>query len=644
MSLLDYAKQAMLAGLCVMPPREDGSKAPVESWKASQIQLSTEAQLKEWYSKKKYAGIGYVTGKVSGNLEVMDFDIADYYHKYMDALENADPDLAERFMSSVESTPKGFHVYYRCSTIAKNLKLATVNGKTAIETRGEGGYIVAAPSNGKVNPAGRYELVSGGVNTIPTFTPEERSYLHQIARECFDDAPTPECIVTYIPKGKNVSQGKSLLPGDDFNARHPIEEVIQRFGWTFRRHRRDGTAEWTRPGSTSHECHATTNHNGIPFYVFSTNAAPLEAGRGYDAFAVYTYYEHGKDQWSEAASELSGKGYGEHTPAPTEAPAWLNKSKGTGIKMQKLMRMELPPMKWIVSGLLPEGCTILAGAPKIGKSWLALDMALSISTPDRKLFGEYETPHGSVLYLALEDSLRRLQDRTKKIIEGLPTYHPQAAKATDQATVVIDWPPIGKGCMEHMEQFLTDNPDTRLIIIDTLQKVRPAIKGSPNAYEVDYNVISQFQTFALRHHLAIVLITHLRKSSSITKDTDEFEQVTGSMGLSGAADATIIFKRGKASDMADLYIRGRDVEEQLIRLKQINGVWFYFGNAEDSPAHLDEIREFVSETGKQQFQPADFNKWCKANGEEVKSVRVVFKRLYESGHIRKIRDGLFALM
>jgi hypothetical protein len=185
-----------------------------------------------------------------------------------------------------------------------------------------------------------------------------------------------------------------------------------------------------------------------------------------------------------------------------------------------------------------------------------------------------------------------------------------------------------------------------MIIGDTLQRVKPvAGRGnSSNAYEIDYGIVGQFQTFALRHHLAIILITHLRKSNGVTKNSDPFEEVTGSMGISGAADATAVFKRGKNSDVAELYIRGRDVEEQCIRLKQINAVWHYMGGAEDAPAHMDEIREYIAETGNNHIQPAAFNMWYrKGEGEEIKSIRTVFKRLYEAGHLRKVKVGVYAL-
>lgn len=325
--------------------------------------------------------------------------------------------------------------------------------------------------------------------------------------------------------------------------------------------------------------------------------------------------------------------------------AILTKNKNAGIiKMSNLVTMELPPMRWLVEGLIPEGCTILAGAPKIGKSWLALDMLLTVTTPERKLFAEYPCPYGTALYLALEDSLTRLQDRTKTIIDGLLPYDTQAARATDRAHCVIDWPVIGAGCIEQIEDFISDNPDTRLIIVDTLARVRPATgKSAANAYEIDYAIVGQFQKFALKYHVAVILVTHLRKSTG--REHDPFEEVTGSMGISGAADATIVFKRGKNSDIGDFYIRGRDVEEKCLKLKNVNGVWFYLGNESDEPKYLPEIKTFVSETNKREFTPSEFNKWYYDNmNEKISGIWMVLKRLYEHGHLRKMNNGKYSII
>ena len=639
--MLDYALKCYDAGLAVLPPKEDGSKAPCEPWRQYVVNRPTQAKIRGYYLKER-TGIGFITGKTSGNLEVLDFDHADMFPEYIDTLKSYCPELAD-MLTCIESTPKGIHIYYRCEHIEGNRKLAgDEHGNVLIETRGEGGYIVAAPSCGNVNDKGIYSFLKGDHTTIPEITPEQRNELLSVA-SIFDRRELKT--IKPIPSPVLNSKNSSNRPGDAYNAKHSWHDVLVPHGWEQIGQFGD-TGLWRKPGSNSRTHHATTNHLGSDMlYIFSSAAHPFEPESTYSKFAAYTMLAHNGD-YSASASELSSLGYGEKT-VPTESAPWMQKEQPLdnkrGVNLADLMAMDLPPMRWVVEGLLPEGCTILAGAPKIGKSWLSLDMVLTISTPDRKLFGEYPCPHGSVLYLALEDSYTRLQDRARRIIEGLPAHHPQAAQASNKAHLVVDWAPIGKGCMEQMEYFVEHHPDTKLIIVDTLAKVRPAAGKGTNAYEVDYAVVSQFQTFALKHHLAVVLVTHLRKSSGIAGDP--FEDVTGSMGISGAADATIIFKRGKNSDVADFYIRGRDVEEQCIKLKNIGGVWFFLGNESESPAHMEEIRDYIETTGQRQFTPSDFGKWYKANfGEDIKSIWTVFKRLYEAGHLRKIKNGVYAIV
>jgi hypothetical protein len=642
MNMLDYAMDAMKAGLCVLPPKEDGSKAPFEPWKKYQSQQPTPAKLREWFNKHKLEGMGYVTGKISDNLEVMDFDIADAWPRYVAALADGDVDLLSTMENGlVETTPKGVHLYYRCAEIEKNKKLAMENGKVMIETRGEGGYIVAAPSNGKVNPAGHYEIISGSLATIPTISRKQRAFLHQLASVVFDQSEAkPAPVITPVIKSEQTGE----RPGDDYNAKHTVQEVLLKHGWECVGNRGD-IEHWRKPNSSKNGHHATVNHDGSGrFYCFSSEALPFEPETSYSAFSCFVLLEHGGD-YKKAAGELAKSGYGDGLP--TETAAWQSPKneavkKTGGVNVAELMSMNLPPIRWIVEGLIPEGCIVLAGSPKIGKSWLATDMIMSITTEGRKLFGHFKCPTGSALYLALEDSHARLQSRIKTICDGLLPYHPQAAKPNDKAHIHIEWPIIGKGCMEDMEEFVALNPDTRLIIVDTLQRVRPigGAKGA-NAYEVDYAVVSQFQQFAIKHHLAIILITHLRKSNGLG-DEDPFEQVTGSMGISGAADATIRLKRGKQSDIAELYIRGRDVEEQALTLKSVGGVWFYQGQDAEAPAHLDEIRECMQELNKPYIAPSDFGRWYRANfGKELQHVRTMFKRLYDGGHLRKSGEGKY---
>jgi putative DNA primase/helicase len=198
MALRDYALAAHEAGLCVVPPRQDGTRAPTSTWRKFQSTPPTVDQLKRWYAESARTGIGYVCSTVSGGLEGLDFDEADAWHAYESLIQDHGLELLWHRTKSgyLERTPSGgYHVLWRTDAGQSNQKLARRPKrpeemkdehdkiKTLIETRAEGGYVVAAPSHGQVHPSGKpYELVRGGVDTIATITADERESLLAMAR------------------------------------------------------------------------------------------------------------------------------------------------------------------------------------------------------------------------------------------------------------------------------------------------------------------------------------------------------------------------------------------------------------------------------------------------------------------------------
>jgi hypothetical protein len=307
---LQAALDAMSAGISVWPPRQDGSKAPDGgSWKSGQTFRANETQILEWY-KPGRTGVGWVTGKVSGDLEILDFDDRSVWAEYQKLCRDAGVGpLLERVMAGYfEHSPNGAHLAYRCSAIEGNQKLAKkpINDKewkSVIETRGEGGFIVVAPSHGSVNLKGPYVLQSGSVSTIETITPEERRMLFDVAK-IFDEAPLP----VDTSSSRVSAAGR---PGDDFNARSRWEDVLEPHGWV-KVGSRLGVISWRRPGK-DRGISATTNHAGSDLlYVFSTSTG-LESERGYSKFSIYALLNHNGD-FAKAAHELSKQGYGIEVP------------------------------------------------------------------------------------------------------------------------------------------------------------------------------------------------------------------------------------------------------------------------------------------------------------------------------------------
>ncbi len=218
---------------------------------------------------------------------------------------------------------------------------------------------------------------------------------------------------------------------------------------------------------------------------------------------------------------------------------------------EQLQRAPYSPVPFLVDELIPEGLHILAGAPKIGKSWLALWLCLCVS--QGQPLWNFAVTQGEVLYLSLEDSYRRIQSRLFDLTEDAPpTLH---------FAIMADT--LKHGLEQQIEQFLTEHPTTKLVVIDTLQRVRSAGSDS-NLYANDYQDIGLLKNLADKQHIAILLIHHLRK----LHDDDPMNMISGSTGLSGAADSTFVLqKNSRLANIASLHCTGRDIPDRTLKLE-----------------------------------------------------------------------------
>jgi AAA domain len=242
------------------------------------------------------------------------------------------------------------------------------------------------------------------------------------------------------------------------------------------------------------------------------------------------------------------------------------------ISAQELQTKQFKPVRIILPELIPEGVTILAGKPKIGKSFLALDVCLAVADETRFVLGDQKPIHGDALYLALEDNQRRLKKRLHKIIQGQGTWSPRLQLQTA-------WKRVDHGGLEDIEAWCKSVEEPRLIWIDTLAKLRPLARRNEPAYDGDYRAIEGLQKLAGEYPgLGIVLNHHLRKMSS---EDDAFDDVSGTLGLTGAADTIIVMKRH--AGMVKVFVRGRDVEEGEFAAEFNRNTcrWRLVGGAED---------------------------------------------------------------
>ena len=342
-ALLETALAFHAAGIVPLPVKTDGSKAPgLTTWKQYQQTPPTVEEVIDWFATGTTDGVGILTGAISGNLEMLEFEgraVTEGVLAEFDTLadDNGMGDILARLVGGyVEATPSGgLHVLYRVEggEVLKNTKLArrpatdeekaaNPNARVQVlaETRGEGGFVVVAPSAGRTHPSMKpWVMQSGSIDTIPTITADERDMLWALTR-MLDKEPAREeqNDTTVLPKGTT----SGLRPGDDFNARADWNDILTPEGW--RRAWKMGSGyAWKRPGKDTPGISATTGQSADGedrLYVFSSSTTlPTEIPM--TKFWVYAHYKHGGDLTAAAralaAGEFGGQRYGEEPKQAT---------------------------------------------------------------------------------------------------------------------------------------------------------------------------------------------------------------------------------------------------------------------------------------------------------------------------------------
>ena len=228
-----------------------------------------------------------------------------------------------------------------------------------------------------------------------------------------------------------------------------------------------------------------------------------------------------------------------------------------------LGQQDLKPVEFIVKGLLPVGLNLLASPPKFGKSYFVFNLAICVAGGEK--FLDRETQKCGVLYLALEDSLNRLQGRAFQLLgtRDLP----------EGVFLMLEIGDLSNGFRQQLEAVLDKNPEIKLVIIDTLQFIRGTFNRNEGAYAVDYREMREIKAIASERNLCILLVHHTRKMKD---ESDPFANVSGTTGITGAMDTTLILKkedRMKEDEKTYLYITGRDVEQNAFTMSFNNGKW-----------------------------------------------------------------------
>jgi DNA-binding transcriptional ArsR family regulator len=568
-------------------------------------------QIARWWEQWPQANIGIATGS---GLYVIDVDCAK--GGTLASLEELGiAGLAWTLTARTGSG--GYHLYLRCTG-----PLGNTAGKLApyVDTRGDGGYVVAPPSRNKHGAyswydhtceiqdipekllarlkgtkssfAGTSALDLGTTKELEKQAYDEHSQAAQSTQACLLPVTSPA--IPHQPTPEAPSSGLAQEARNDF--------LIRQAGTL----RADGfcAAEIRDMIRALNECrYGAGRHPQGPL-------AQEELER--TIFKSVT-------KWEQEGGVLA--------PAHAEVQS-----------LSALLKMDLPPVAWIVPDLLSEGLTLLAGKPKTGKSWLilglALGCALGCANGDPLVLGRYRANPMGVLYLSLEDSPTRLRDRTLKILG--------TRQLPDTFGYALRWKPLQAGGLQDLEAVLLAAPDTRLVIIDTLAKVRQPTTSNGNSYQEDSALMAQLQLLANQHHLALVIVHHLRKMGS----DDVFDEVSGTLGLTGGADTTIVLKRPRYQNDGTLAITGRDVaEENLIAIfSPSTGLWSITGKVEEGEQKQvnqsrQEILDLLREKGE--MKPSEITK---ALGKAGSTIRSLLVRMNQGKILEKREDGSYMLV
>ena len=312
MEALKFALSYLDSGFSVIPIKADGTKSPEVRWKGFQSERASTQEVENWFQDTgTQCGVAIICGKLSGNLEVLDFEQMGFFIRWKEVVLAQRPDLFAKI--PVIATPgHGVNIYIRSEICEGNLKLArSEDGKIAIETRGEGGYVLAPGTPPDCHPLqSTYEQTGGEALTnlnADLLSVADRAFLFDCARS-FDEVE-----VQATPTEFEVSDSHGDRPGDEFNQKANWSDLLEAHGWTLAFSQNE-TEYYRRPGKDDEGCSATVNYckneqSGSLLYVFSSNAAPFESHKAYSKFSAYAILVH-DGNFAEAAKDLSTQGYG----------------------------------------------------------------------------------------------------------------------------------------------------------------------------------------------------------------------------------------------------------------------------------------------------------------------------------------------
>lgn len=576
MNIKDYAIQMASLNCPIIPLRPRDKRPLQKGWQDSAT--TNRETIEKYFNSINGIGINYgiVTGK---GLLVIDIDSAEGEKHLLD-LQSKHGQLPETFRVK---TGKGRHLYFRFSETIELKNSAGKLGKN-IDVRADGGFVVGPGSihpTGKVYEAENFEV---GINILPdswieVFTkPESTLNAIDLTSQSAKNILAQACQeITIAKKGvRNHTLNKqAFLLGAYIN-----------------------TGEYSRETIEQHLTLAALHAGLEEKEIQNTIRSGIDAGI---------------------------------KPCAVDPPKSIALIQPKIFTAKELMNMEFEETRWAVPNLIPEGLTLLVGSPKIGKSWLSLDLCVAV-TSGKNALNFFEAQQGSVLGLMLEDGEKRLKKRLQILSneEHLNYYG-------DNCKFATQWPKLNEGGIDALQNWINEEISPTLIVIDTLQHFRPKMKSNSNNYEQDYEAVGLLQRFAINNQIGVIAIHHTRKMSA----SDVFDEISGTQGIAGAADALLVLKRSRNQSDAVLHCTGRDVEERELAL-QFNSETFQWSVLGDAHSYIGgKLRLKIAETLKNSKEALSPKEIADIIGEKPDNIRKTISRMADDGQLVRESRGRY---
>ncbi len=568
-----YLKQGIctchLGADCTSPAKHP---VPVNGVKAATVKTEV---IRQWWDKHPRANIGIATGH---GLFVIDID-----PRSGGSLEELQKRFALPDTAMVRTGGNGWHLYYFYSG-----SLGNSAGKLAegIDTRGFGGYVVAPPS---LHASGSYYTWLNRTSPVPLPTTIIDALTHPIKK------------VFAVPTPVSPPLTSPLLDV-------PISDATQLIQLA----KATPIPEGKRNSSMLSMAGALRQQGATVDAIFA-------------ALKVINLIQCEPPLTESEVKRIAAAAERWELGQPTQAQGTVVPQMYT---LDVLLNTKLPDPQWAIPTFLPEGVTLLAGKPKMGKSWFALALALAIAE-NRLALGKLGVTQGDVLYLGLEDSMRRIADRAAKLLQG--------RVPPDNFTWVGAWNLLSAGGLADIEDWLYNHKEARLVVIDTLAKVRPPGTNNGNMYNEDYAVMTPLKAIAEGNNVAILVIHHLRKSGA----PDVMDTISGTTGLTGATDCNMVLDRERGQNEATLFITGRDVEEQELALtfNPENAQWTLQGG--ESQRTMSKVRREIIKVLEEADEPLAPKDIAKELDKNSAYIRKVLYDMLKAQEVHQAKRGLY---